>query len=264
MKPIVRIILALAALAACLFLWLVGDRVAASARHEVTCKAVDAVVTDSLQRRFVSPDDIQDWMADYGTWAGLRLDSVDLCRVESIIDGKSAVRKSQAWLTDDGVLHVSVTQREPVVRFQGPSGGFYADREGYLFPLQSRFTARVPVVDGALRVKLEKNFKGKPATEKEQEWVQSVLVLVKYLADRKEWGDLVGQINVLKSGDLVLIPREGTERFLFGTPTHIEAKFGRIQKYYEGVAPTQETPYNSVDVRYDNQIVCRRQNNKRQ
>ena len=257
MKPALRIVLAAAVLAACLFLWLVGDRVAASNRREVTCKGVEAVIADSLERKFVSPDDIRDWMADYGTWAGLRLDSLDLCKVEDIIDHKSAVRKSQAWLTDDGMLHVSITQREPVVRFQGPAGGFYADREGYLFPLQSRFTARVPVVDGALPLKLEKNFKGEPETDKEKEWVRSILGLVKYLADRKEWGDLVGQITVLKGGNLVLIPREGSERFLFGTPTDIDAKFTRIRKYYEGIAPL-ENDYKTVDVRYNNQIICRK------
>ena len=133
MKPAVRYIIAASAVTACLFLWLVGDRIGAENRREVTCNSVDAIIADSLA--FISPDDIKDWMADYGTYLGLRLDSVDLKKVEAVIDGKSAVRKSQAWLTDDGVLHVSVTQRAPVVRFQGASGGFYADAEGYLFPL---------------------------------------------------------------------------------------------------------------------------------
>ena len=258
MKPAVRHILAAAAVAACLFLLLASDRLSVSNRHEVTCKGVEGIVSDSLQRRFISPEDILDWMADYGTYAGLRLDSVDLCRVEKIIDGKSAVLKSQAWLTDDGILHISVTQREPVVRFQGPSGGFYADREGYLFPLQARHTARVPVVDGALPINLKKGFKGVPETEEERQWVADMLQMVRYMADRKEWSDLVGQVSVLKGGGIVLIPREGTERFLFGAPTDIDAKFARIRKYYEAVAPAQETPYRTVDVRYGNQIICRR------
>ena len=260
MKPVVRYILAAVAVTACLFLWLVGDRVAAENRREVTCNGIDAIVTDSLQRRFVSPEDIKEWMADYGTYLGLRLDSVDLRRVETVIDGKSAVRKSQAWLTDDGVLHISVTQREPVVRFQGASGGFYADADGFLFPLQLRHTARVPVVDGALPLNLGKDFKGLPETEKERQWVLSVLGLVRWLGERKEWNDLVGQISVRKDGNLVLVPREGSERFLFGTPTDIDAKFGRIRKYYESVAPAQEKPYQTVDVRYKGQIICRRNN----
>ena len=257
MKPLVRYILAAVAVTACLFLWLVGDRVAAENRREVTCNGIDAIVADSLQRGFVSPEDIKEWMADYGTYLGLRLDSVDLRRVEAVIDGKSAVRKSQAWLTDDGVLHISVTQRQPVVRFQGASGGFYADADGFLFPLQLRHTARVPVVDGALPLKLGKDFKGEPETDAEKQWVASVIGLVRWLGARKEWSDLVGQISVRKDGTLVLIPREGEEQFVFGSPTDIDAKFGRIRKYYESVAPGREKPYRTVDVRFDGQIVCR-------
>jgi cell division protein FtsQ len=259
MKPVVRIILAASAVTACLVLWLVGDRVSAGSRREVTCRGVEAVIADSLQRRFVSPEDIQEWMADYGTFLGQRLDSVDLRRVEEIIDGKSAVRKSQAWLTDDGILHVSVTQRQPVVRFQSANGGYYADADGFLFPLQSRHTVRVPVVDGFLPLHLEKGFKGEPHTDEEKQWVASMLGLIRYLDDRKQWNDLVGQITVQKDGNLVLIPREGPERFLFGTPTGIDAKFSRIRKYYEAVVPARENekPYRTVDVRYAGQIVCK-------
>ena len=257
MKPVVRYIIAASAVTACLFLWLVGDRVAASNRHEVTCNGIDAIIADSLQRKFVSPEDIKDWMADYGTYLGLRLDSVDLRKVESVIDGKSAVRKSQAWLTDDGILHISITQREPVVRFQSASGGCYADAEGYLFPLQLRHTVRVPVVDGAIPVKLGPGFKGEPETDAEKQWIGSILGLVRWLGGRAEWNDLVGQISVSKDGNLVLIPREGQERFVIGSPTGIEAKFDRIRKYYESVAPREDKTYRTVDVRFDNQIICR-------
>ena len=258
MKPVVRYIIAASAVTACLFLWLTGDRVAAGNRREVTCNGIEAIIADSVQRKFVSPEDVKDWMADYGTYLGLRLDSVDLKKVESVIDGKSAVRKSQAWLTDDGVLHISITQREPVVRFQSPSGGFYADADGYLFPLQLRHTVRVPVVDGYLPVKMGQGFKGEPETDAEKQWVSSVLDLVRWLGARKEWNDLVGQITVSKDGNLVLIPREGQERFVFGSPTGIDAKFSRIRKYYESVAPVEDKSYRTVDVRFDNQIICRK------
>ena len=74
MKPAIRYIIAASAVTACLFLWLVGDRIGAENRREVTCNSVDAIIADSLA--FISPDDIKDWMADYGTYLGLRLDSV--------------------------------------------------------------------------------------------------------------------------------------------------------------------------------------------
>jgi len=64
MKPAVRYIIAASAVTACLFLWLVGDRIGAENRREVTCNSVDAIIADSLA--FISPDDIKDWMADSG------------------------------------------------------------------------------------------------------------------------------------------------------------------------------------------------------
>ena len=82
MKPYVRYIIAASAVTACLFLWLVGDRIGAENSREVTCNSVDAIIADSLA--FISPDDIKDWMADYGTYLGLRLDSVDLKKVEAV------------------------------------------------------------------------------------------------------------------------------------------------------------------------------------
>ena len=122
MKPVVRYIIAASAVAACVFLALVGDRVGAKNRHEVTCNSVEAIIADSLQRKFISEGDIRDWMADYGTYLGLRLDSVDLRRVETLIDGKSAVRKSEAWLTLEFSHHQPAYGATPVRR---PYKGHY-------------------------------------------------------------------------------------------------------------------------------------------
>ena len=48
MKPVVRYIIAASAVAACVFLALVGDRVGAKNRHEVTCNAVEAIIHPEL------------------------------------------------------------------------------------------------------------------------------------------------------------------------------------------------------------------------
>ena len=62
-----------------------------------------------------------------------------------------------------------------------------------------------------------------------------------------------------KDGDLVLIPREGRERFLFGAPTRVPEKFRLMAAYYESVAPAKEPGwYSLVDVRHRKQLVCRK------
>ena len=258
MKPLWRHILAAVLLLALAAVWILSDHAWARQHRRKTCQGVQTTILDSVSRRFVSVEDVSDWMKEYGTYVGAPLDSIDLQKVETLLDGKSAVRKSQAWLGDDGYLHVELTQREPVIRFQKGQEGFYADAEGFLFPLQSRFTARVPIVDGAIPVTSAKGYKGEAATPQEQEWIRLMLGLVDYLKTHPVWMETIGQMTVSRSGDLVLVPREGKERFILGTPTGLDDKFGRIRKYYEYIAPNQEEGYATVDVRFGGQIICRK------
>ena len=69
---------------------------------------------------------------------------------------------------------------------------------------------------------------------------------------------MIVQIHVTESSDLILIPREGNERFLFGQPDNFKAKFERMKKYYTAVVPEKGADkYRQVDVRYKGQIICR-------
>ena len=143
-----------------------------------------------------------------------------------------------------------------MVRFQKGDAGFYADRSGFIFPLQTKFTSMVPIVDGNLPLSIESGFKGDLASEKEKTWVKEVISMVAYMNKSGIWNDNISQITVSQEGNLILIPREGKERFIFGSPTEAKAKFGRIGEYYEAIAPL-DRGYRSVDVRYAGSIICK-------
>lgn len=254
MSPFWRRILGLGALALFAGVWLVSSRLAAASRRSRTCQGVKVEVTDSLLRRFVAPEDVKAWMKDYGVYVGLPLDSVNLDRIEKIMDGKGAVRSSQAYLTDDGYIHIRLTQREPVVRFQDGTNGYYADESGYVFPLQSRFAVRVPVVDGEIPLNIERGFKGDLSSDP---WLMKVLSLTRWMKG-SVWEENISQIRVGHKGELTFYPREGKERFLFGQPERFEEKFRLMARYYESIVPSRENEgYRVVDLRYRGQIVCR-------
>jgi hypothetical protein len=64
---------------------------------------------------------------------------------------------------------------------------------------------------------------------------------------------------VNEDGDLVMVPRTGGEKFIFGKPDKAEDKFSRISKYYTAIVPSKgEGFYTTVNVKYDGQIVCRK------
>ena len=133
-----------------------------SSRKGIRCKGVTITVTDSATNQFITPKEIRKFLdEEYTGYIGEPIDSIDLTRIEKILDSKSAILKSQAFTTKDSLLNIIVTQRKPVVRFQKGQGGFYADAEGHLFPLQNTYASHVLIVDGRIPLKLEYGYTGK-------------------------------------------------------------------------------------------------------
>ena len=222
----------------------------------VTCKKLEVTVLDSLENDFVSKDDVRKFMdKEYGQYIGIPADSIDLCRIEDIVDGRSAVLKSQAFITKDGVLHIEVTQRKPIVRFQKSEGGFYADKDGFVFPLQSSYASYVQIVDGDIPINMKSGHKGEIEDPEQKAWFDKMIRLINFI-EGSRWKDRIVQIHVTNGGELTLIPREGNERFVIGQPVNIEDKFTRIEKYYSAITTTGRK-YSTVNLKYDGQIVCR-------
>ena len=232
-----------------------------SSRKPIKCKGVSITVTDSAMNRFISAREIKKFLDEEleSGYLGIQIDSIDLGRIEEILDSKGAILKSQAYTTKDSLLNVRVTQKMPVVRFQKGTKGFYAVEDCSLFPLQSTYTSHVMVVDGYIPLKIEHGYLGKPDTEQGCKWLQDIVGLVKYIENSKTWKNKIVQITVLQDSDLMLIPREGQERFLFGQICDIEEKFDKMGLYYKSIRHSKgEGVYKTVDLRFKDQIVCRK------
>lgn len=228
-------------------------------RSEVKCKHLEICIKDSMTNSFISQTDVKKYIEKgYGSYTGVVLDSIDLTKIEKIVDARSAVMKSQAYVTKDGTLHVDIVQRRPVVRFQKPDGGFYADAEGFIFPLQSSYASHVQIIDGNIPLAANSGYKGEIRDPEELEWFRKIMDLVNFIEDSKTWKGKIVQIHVDQNRDIILIPREGHERFIIGQPEELEDKFMKMKKYYTAIIPEKNSgTYKTVDLRYRNQIVCK-------
>ena len=223
-----------------------------------TCTSLDVEILDSTSLGFVTAADVREIMEkDYGVYIGKSLDSLNLKKIETILTGRSAIRSSEAFTTEDGILHIYITQRGPIVRFKTPEGGYYADETGYIFPLHPKYDSKVTLIQGDIPLVIPPGFKGTPATDKEKEWLQDIIGFVKAVSKEKKWQGAFSSIKVEKDG-LILYPSQGKERFIFGGPDQYEDKLARIEKYYTNIAPSKEPGYyKSINVKYENQIICR-------
>ena len=229
------------------------------ARKGLVCKGLEIVILDSLENSFVSKADVRKYIdKEYGRYVGEKLDSLDLVKIEKIIDGRSAVKKSQAFVTKDSLLRIEVTQRKPVVRFQKKDGGFYADAEGYIFPLQVNYASHVQIIDGEIPLAANSGYKGAIENPREREWFENVMDLVRFIEGSRTWKGKIVQIHVEKNGEIILVPREGKQLFRFGQPVQVAEKFGKMEMYYSHIVPEKGSDaYRTVDVRFAHQIVCR-------
>lgn len=224
-------------------------------RGELMCRNLSISFADNYN--FVTEDDIRYYMNQhFGNWDKIPSDSINLSKIEHMLDLQSAILKSQAYITGDGTLNIVITQREPVIRFQQGDHGFYVDDMGFVFPLQGNYISRVPVIDGEIPILTSDGYKGKIEGTKNQEWMDKVLGLVSFIEKHKQWSDNIVQISVSKNGDFILVPREGKELFIFGPPDEIEKKFSKIEKYYQYIKPLNKN-YCSVNVKYKRQIICK-------
>lgn len=257
MKSIVRFILSGVLLVALLTGSVIVRKNTKEDRSLLTCSEIRVEYADEF--RFVSPEDVRKYLdKHYGAYIGQRLDSIRLDRIEAILDAQSAVLKSEAYTTDDKVLHIRLTQREPVIRFQNGVHGYYADENGFIFPLQANYTSHVPIIDGYIPLTVANGYKGAPVSDFEKRWMSGVLTMVRTIDKSRVWKENIVQMHVNTAGDIVMVPREGKELFIFGSPFDADSKLKRMGDYYRYIVPEKgEGYYRTVNVKYDNQIICK-------
>lgn len=210
-------------------------------RSGVVCSKLEIEFRDSL--KFVSEEDVKGFLKDhYGTYIGEQVDSIGFNRIENLLDGRSAILKSQAWSTPDGILHISLTQREPVVRFDDNGKGHYIDRNLKAIGLHPHYTAPVPVIEGPV--------------QSDSLWLRGAVELSEFLMGKQLWPSKFVKISSDEKGRISLYPSEGEEVFIIGFPDELKTKFGKINLYCRKIRPAGNN-YKSVDLRYSGQIICR-------
>jgi cell division protein FtsQ len=234
-------------------------------RSQMRCAWVEIDIGDSLQTPFVTSKKVKQYLADdYGRLIGTPMDSIDLFRIESVLNSKASILSCNAYKTSNGRLNISITQRKPVIRFQTADYGFYSDEEGYLLPLDPDFSGNLVVVDGSIPLDTADCSRGTPADPEDCRWLEDMLKMARYINGSDIWKKRIAQIICNESGELTIVPEAGKETFIFGRPEDIGQKFEKMQMYYERiVADKGECAYNIVDVRYKKQIVCKNTEQKK-
>lgn len=227
-------------------------------KSKEVCKEIKITLVDSAKNRFVTAQEILQILDGFmGKTVGKQNKTINLNLIEELLQKRSAIKDAQVHLTREGKMFIDITQRRPVLRIQTENGGFYVDDTEYIFPLVETFTSYVPIVSGHIPLIINSEHRGK-ALEDDKNWMSRILEMGAFLDKNPFWSAQIEQIYVDSNGDILLYPRVGNQKIIFGDLKDIEEKFGKLQAFYKTVVQEEGwDKYSSVNLKYKNQIVCK-------
>lgn len=122
-------------------------------RNSATVEGIEIEVSDSSSQGFlVSAARVREWISQSGIpTIGTAVDAVDLTGIERLVARNGFVDQTVAWVSYSGVLHVSISQRKPLVRLLTDGMNCYVTADGYVFAAPLASSLYVPVITGSYR-----------------------------------------------------------------------------------------------------------------
>ena len=188
---------------------------------------------------------------------GMRLDTLNLKDLEKDVSRNPFIQTAELYTTIRGDVTVKVEQREPIARvINNNRVSFYIDRNGVKMPASTKFTPRVPVFCGDIKINSEPG-----RNTADSILFNSMYSLALYIDGNSFWKAQVQQVNVTEKGEFEIIPMLGNQTILLGNANELDEKFRRAMIYYKEVLKNVDaSKYSTVNVKYKNQIICTKYN----
>ncbi len=188
-----------------------------------------------------------------GPIKGQRKEVFNLRQMEQLLEDNSWVKDADLYFDSRDILHVTITERQPIARVFTTSGrSFYIDDSGKELPLSYKVSARLPV------------FTEFPARK---QLLRSDSILLKdmvntadFIAGNPFWMAQVSQLAIRSCGadcwSFDMTPVVGNHIVRLGDGKNVQQKFRRLMIFYRQVlSRTGFDKYKVVDVSFAGQVV---------
>ncbi len=183
---------------------------------------------------------------------GQLIKTFDLQQLEKLLERNLWIRNAELFFDNNDVLHVDVTEREPVARvFRADGESFYIDELGDELPITNDQVARVPVFT---------SFPNETTVARIKDSVlkQQVKEIGQFILKDEFWMAQIDQVNI-NNYEFELMPKLGNHIIQFGSAEKIQPKFDRLLLFYKKIMQkTGWNYYSTLDLRYDRQLVALR------
>lgn len=252
-----------------------AGRYSSSHRSEVVCSNLEVKVLDSARYGFITSDMVRLWFNSGEIQVfGKELARIDTRELQKFIARRGYVKSARVYTSMDGTLHVELTQRSPLARFNMAGGyNFYLTEDGYIVPAQRHAVDYVPLVTGSFEFPFAKDYIGyyydslseeEKKVSKNYMFFSNLIKFVKFVDDSDFWNSFIVQINVAGGTaydgyepQLEIVPRIGNHLVILGGVNDCERKLEDLMAFYNGAAAYEGwNNYRYINLKYKGQIIC--------
>ncbi len=174
----------------------------------------------------------------------------NLSELEKALKTNLWIRSADVYFDSQDVMHVLVTEKEPVARVFTTSGNsFYIDSSGVQMPLLQKASIRLPVFTNYPAVKGSKS--------NDSALVADVKNIAQFINKDSFWRAQIAQVDIKDSKTFEAVPTVGNHIIRIGTAQNLPAKFRRLFVFYQQVlSKTGFDKYSVLDIQFDDQVVA--------
>jgi cell division protein FtsQ len=233
-------------------------------RGNATISSVAIQIDNSEEVRFLNETEVKTILQERNLKTiGATNGKLEPSKMEQALLEHPAVKSANVYTGFDGVLHIEIEQRKPIVRVLDLlNNSYYIDKEGNYFPTLERFTCRVPVATGFITDRFHtRNMTISEVMANDslsQTGVTDDIYTYMQLIQRDELlMALTEQLYVNVDGEIELIPKAGPTSILLGTAEQAENKLSRLKVFYrKGLPAAGWDIYSALNLKYKDQIIC--------
>ncbi|NII81375.1 MULTISPECIES: cell division protein FtsQ [unclassified Pedobacter] len=219
-----------------------------------TVKCTDVKILIPGADNFIEREEIDAILKeDQGVLLGRNLENINIHKIEKKLQSNPYIGFAKVYVDMDGVLHIEVKQRQPILRILNENGqDFYIDNDGLKMPISSNFTADVLVATGHITEVF-----GSRVDTLHTQLARDLYKTAQYIKKDTLWDSQIEQIVVDQKNDIELIPRVGNQRIVLGNADSLEKKMKNLLLFYKKAMPQVGwDTYKTINIKYTNQIVC--------
>lgn len=167
-------------------------------------------------------------------------ESIDLNNLETALNSNSMIKEAQVYINVDGQLTAEINQKKPIARVN-TNASYYVDNDGTYMPLSTNYSARVPLVTGAI----EKNN------------LYNVAIMARKVQRDEFLKKNVVEIHQNENRSIDLRFRKDDFTIQLGSLKHLDKKINNLKAFYQkAMRDSTLNSYSVVNLRFDKQVIC--------